>query len=64
MCLLDGFAGLGFAGQYAAAFFLVLPEVGMRGLDWFVGDCRDGGEFGLHRGRFVHWCGGGVVAEF
>jgi len=53
MCLRGGFAGLGLAGQDASTFLAVLPEVGMGGLDGFVGDRGDGGEFGLLGDRFV-----------
>jgi hypothetical protein len=64
MGLRGGFAGLGFARQDSGAFFAVLPEVAVGGLYWLVGDRRDRGERGLHRGCFVLWCGGGVVGNF
>jgi hypothetical protein len=53
MCLLGGSTGRGFSGQDSGAFFAVFPEVGIRGLDWFVGNRGDGGEFRLLGDRFV-----------
>ena len=41
------------AGQDAAAFFGILPEMTVTPVDWLVGDRRDGGEFGLLRDGFV-----------
>jgi hypothetical protein len=41
MCLLGGFAGLGFAGQDSGTFFAA-PEVRVGGLYWFVGSRGDG----------------------